>query len=32
MRSSLRLSAAGPALSELRALLGDDRVKLVRGG
>ncbi|MDQ8145942.1 MAG: DNA polymerase III subunit alpha, partial [Gemmatimonadota bacterium] len=29
MRSSLRLSAAGPALSELRALLGDDRVKLV---
>ncbi|MFM9014677.1 MAG: hypothetical protein ACKORK_14200, partial [Gemmatimonadota bacterium] len=32
MRSSLRLSAAGPALKELRALLGDDRVKLVRGG
>jgi len=32
LRSSLRLSAGGPALTELRALLGDDRVKLVRGG
>jgi len=28
---SLRVAAGGPALRELRALLGDDRVRLVRG-
>ena len=30
--SSLKLSTAGPALVELRALLGQERVRLVRGG
>ena len=30
--SSLKLSTAGPALMELRALLGPERVRLVRGG
>ena len=30
--ASLKLSTAGPALKELRALLGDERVRLVRGG
>jgi len=30
--ASLKLSTAGPALLELRALLGQDRVRLVRGG
>ena len=30
--ASLRLSTAGPALGELRALLGPERVRLVRGG
>jgi DNA polymerase-3 subunit alpha len=30
--SSLKLSTAGPALMELRALLGTERVRLVRGG
>ena len=30
--ASLKLSTAGPALVELRALLGQDRVRLVRGG
>lgn len=30
--ASLKLSTAGPALSELRALLGQERVRLVRGG
>ncbi|HYV98325.1 MAG TPA: DNA polymerase III subunit alpha [Gemmatimonadaceae bacterium] len=28
---SLKVAASGPALHELRALLGDDRVRLVRG-
>ena len=30
--TSLKVAAAGPALGELRALLGDERVRLVRGG
>ncbi|MCL4214159.1 MAG: DNA polymerase III subunit alpha [Gemmatimonadales bacterium] len=30
--ASLKLSTAGPALVELRALLGPERVRLVRGG
>ena len=30
--SSLKLSTAGPAVMELRALLGAERVRLVRGG
>ena len=30
--ASLKLSTAGPALLELRALLGPERVRLVRGG
>ena len=30
--ASLRLSTAGPALLELRALIGPERVRLVRGG
>jgi len=30
--ASLKLSTAGPALLELRALLGTERVRLVRGG
>jgi len=30
--TSLKLSTAGPALVELRALLGNERVRLVRGG
>jgi DNA polymerase-3 subunit alpha len=30
--ASLKLSTAGPALVELRALLGTERVRLVRGG
>jgi DNA polymerase-3 subunit alpha len=29
---SLKVAASGSALSELRALLGDERVRLVRGG
>ena len=29
---SLKLSTAGPAIVELRALLGSERVRLVRGG
>jgi hypothetical protein len=30
--ASLKLSTAGPALLELRALVGPERVRLVRGG
>ncbi len=30
--NSLKLSTAGPAIGELRALLGPERVRLVRGG